>query len=72
MDIKEVDKSILNIEIIFSLIDGNTKSANTIASEYKKTYQENDYRKKCNHLSKEGILTAHPLEKREGYERIIL
>ena len=67
MDAKEVINSILNIEIVFSLIDGTTKSAYDIASDYNKYREENRYRKKCNYLASKGFLNKYPIPNRKGY-----
>ena len=67
MNIEEVDSSVLNIEIILSLLDGKTKSAYDIAIEWSKHRMEDKYRKKCNDHVKKGLLYKYPLKKRKGF-----
>ncbi|GEM_PF-2771457 len=66
MGIKEIDSSILNTKIVFSLLDGKSKSALEIASDYGKQRMENKCRIRCNELVKNGLLKKQPHENRKG------
>lgn len=64
MEIKDIDKSKLFIEIIFSLWDEKQKLAEEIAEEYKISMRQR-YKDACVYLAKDNILIAHAIPKGE-------